>query len=108
MFLISRWFPNKGILFFPEQTSLQNLNLFLKFVYKTFIMARIAGIQVEKNTKGVLTKLHIDLKKYADDDDLINFLSKKGITSKSAGDYISKEEVKKKTDKFITGLNWKK
>ena len=25
-------------------------------------MARIAGIQIEKNTKRVVTKLHIDLK----------------------------------------------
>ena len=35
-------------------------------------MARIAGIQIEKNNKGVFTKLHVDLKKFAEDDDIID------------------------------------
>lgn len=71
-------------------------------------MARIAGIQIDKDTKGVMTKLHIDLKKYANDDDLNNFLNKNGIITKRSEDYMTKEEVKKQTDKFIKALDWKK
>lgn len=71
-------------------------------------MARIAGIQIEKNNKGVFTKLHVDLKKFAEDDDIIHFLNKNGITTKNENDYVSLNEVKKQTTKFITKLNWKK
>ena len=35
----------------------------------------------------------------------MNFLNKNGITTKNTDDYISKEDVKAKTNKFIAGLN---
>ena len=72
-------------------------------------MPKVSGIQIEKNNKGVYTKLHIDLKKFAEDDDIIHFLNKNGFSTKNANDnYLSLNEVKKQTSKYIHSLNWKK
>ncbi len=71
-------------------------------------MPKISGIQIEKNNKGVYTKLHVDLKKFAEDDDIIHFLNKNGISTKNPNEYISLDEVKKQNSKFINSLNWKK
>ena len=71
-------------------------------------MPKISGIQIEKNSKGVYTKLHVDLKKFAEDDDIIHFLNKNGISTKNTNDYVSLDEVKKQTSRYIHSLNWKK
>jgi hypothetical protein len=71
-------------------------------------MRKSSGIEIEKNTQGVLTMLHVDLTKHANDDDILNFLNKNGISYKTSDDYISKAEVHKQTTKFISTLNWSK
>ena len=71
-------------------------------------MPKVSGIQIKKNNKGVYTKLYVDLKKFAEDDDIIHFLNKNGINTTNLNEYISLDEVKKQNSKFIHSLNWKK
>ncbi len=71
-------------------------------------MKRLSVIEIEKNTKGVFPTLQIDLIKHADDNDIVIFLTKNGISTKALDDYITKIEVKKQTNKFISTLKWDK
>ncbi|MFN8236941.1 MAG: hypothetical protein U0T77_02125 [Chitinophagales bacterium] len=75
-------------------------------------MANIAGIQIEKNSKGQNTHIRINLKKYGKQ--LEPFLQQIGVLpsgdefEKEWNNSLSKDDLIKKVRKHIDTLPWKK
>ena len=74
-------------------------------------MAQVAGIKTQKNTKGELTHVTIDVKKHKDF--LAPILEQLGVNTKSQFQLdrergIIIEEARSRTKKYLESLPWKK
>ncbi len=73
-------------------------------------MARIAGIKTQKNTRGEITHVTINLKKHQK---VVPMLKELGVVSKTqfekdCEDALTIEEARIRIKKFVKNLPWKK
>ena len=73
-------------------------------------MARIAGIKTQKNTRGEITHVTINLKKHQG---VVPMLKELGVVSKTqfekdCEDALTIEEARTRIKKFVKNLPWKK
>ena len=73
-------------------------------------MARIAGINTIKDSRGAVTHITIDIRKHPQ---AINTLKRLGLIEKTqfeknCENALPADEVFKKVHEFINGLEWKK
>ena len=73
-------------------------------------MARIAGIKTQKNTRGEITHVTINLKKHQE---VVPMLKELGVVSKTQFEKdceaaLTVEEARTRIKKFVKNLPWKK